>query len=65
VHDYLPEGIGILIGGNDSEALLAAVKRLADSSVERGSLGEAARRRALELDWANIAHQMAEIYHGL
>jgi glycosyltransferase involved in cell wall biosynthesis len=65
VHDYLPEGTGILIDGNDPMAFLSAIKRLADSPVERGSLGEAARCRALELDWANIARQMAEIYHGL
>jgi glycosyltransferase involved in cell wall biosynthesis len=65
VGDYLPEKSGILIDGNDPEAFLLAVKRLADSLAERRSFGEAARNRALELDWTNIAGQMAEIYHGV
>ncbi len=62
VTDYVPEGAGILLMGNKPTALLAAVQRLADSPADRSRFGEAARRRALELGWTNIAREMAELY---
>jgi len=65
VADYLPEGTGILIDGNELSTFLSAVKRLSDSPIERNSLGEAARRRALDLDWTNIAREMSEIYRKI
>ena len=63
--DYLPDGAGVLLDSNDIGELNRAVRRLATSKVERVNLGNAARRRALELDWTNMASEMAEIYRGL
>lgn len=63
VKDYLPEGTAIHLERNDPQEILNAICSLKTES--RRTLGEASRRRALELDWTNIALQMAEQYRGL
>lgn len=62
VADYLPQEAGILLANNDSSVFLNAVTKLADSEETRLRMGEAARKRALQLSWDNIAQQMSEIY---
>jgi glycosyltransferase involved in cell wall biosynthesis len=63
VKDYLPEGTGILLERNDPRDILQAIHSL--DAETRQTLGGAARRRALELDWKNIALQMRTHYEML
>jgi glycosyltransferase involved in cell wall biosynthesis len=63
VQDYLPDGAGILLEKNDPQEILRAINSLNPEA--RRTFGEAARRRALELDWTNVGLQMAEQYRGL
>ena len=65
VTDYLPEDAGIIVGNNNLQTLIAAVQKLAGSPAERNRLGKAARSRALELDWSNTAHKMADFYRQI
>lgn len=63
VKDYMPEGTGVLLERNDPQEILHAIHSLNPEA--RLALGEASRRRALELDWSNVGLQMAEQYRGL
>ena len=63
VKDYLPEGTGILLERNDPQEIIRAIYSLDPEA--RRTFGEAARHRALELDWTNVGFQMAEHYRKL
>lgn len=54
----------ILIPPHSSEALVAAVRTLADNAQLRARLGENARRRAHEFTWAHTADQALAAYRA-
>ena len=62
---YLPGHEAILIDGNDPGQLAEAIIHLAHNPTDRAHMGRAARRRAEELDWRNIAPQYAAMYSRL
>ena len=65
VADYLTEDAGILLKNNDPALLLEALNTLVESPIERSGKGMAARKRAVELSWENIANELAEIYRDI
>jgi glycosyltransferase involved in cell wall biosynthesis len=65
VQAYLPGGEAVLLKENDPDLLSDAVLRLAHHPEERRRMGNAARRRAEELDWRRIAPEFAAIYSSL
>jgi glycosyltransferase involved in cell wall biosynthesis len=65
VKAYLPGHEAILIDDNDPGQLAEAIVHLAHNPTDRGNMGRAARRRAEELDWHNIAPQYTAIYSRL
>lgn len=55
----------ILAASGDGAALVRAINHLAESPSAREELSCAARRRAEELSWHNVAARMTEIYASL
>ncbi|HVB34905.1 MAG TPA: glycosyltransferase family 4 protein [Patescibacteria group bacterium] len=57
---------GLLVEPNDPSALAEAILRLLDNEDLRLSMGEAARRRAIELfSWDKVAQDLLNVYNGL
>ncbi len=54
-----------LLVENNAEAFAEAVLSLANNSSRSTEMAQAARQRALELDWSNIAKQMEALYSSL
>lgn len=65
VADYMTEEAGVLIGNNAPLTILDAVTKIANSKDDRFRMGEAARKRAIELDWSSISKDMEEIYRRI
>jgi glycosyltransferase involved in cell wall biosynthesis len=65
VRAYVPGREAVLVESNATEALLAAVRRLADDVDLRIRMGAAARARAEELAWSNVARRHEQIYGTL
>jgi len=62
---YLPGQEAILVRDNDPEHLVAALLRLHRNPELRTEMAVAARRRALDLSWAQVAHEYATMYEEL
>jgi glycosyltransferase involved in cell wall biosynthesis len=65
VKAYLPGEEAILIHDNDPEEFVKAILHLARDRMDRENMSGAARKRAEELDWRNIALQYEAIYAEL
>jgi len=65
VKAYLPGHEAILMDKNDSQTFSDAILHLVANPHLRQSMSTAARKRAVELDWANIAPQYEAIYAQL
>ena len=65
VKAYLSGKESILIKDNDPEQLADAILHLVHTPEERRNMAQAARKRAEELDWRNIAPQYEAIYSNL
>lgn len=65
VKAYLPGHEAILMDKNDSQTFSDAILHLVANPLLRQSMSTAARKRAVELDWANIAPQYEAIYAQL
>lgn len=62
---YLSGRESILVEDNDPKRLADAILHLVDNHTERSIMGRAARKRAEELDWRNIAPQYEALYSKL
>ncbi len=56
---------GLLVEQNDPQAAADAIVLLLTDPALRARMGEAARLRAQELSWVNLARRLAEIYGAL
>lgn len=65
VRAYVYEACAILPPAGDIEAFIAAIETLKGAPEIRTQLGTAARRRAEELCWNNVAKEYAALYMGL
>ncbi len=65
VPDYVTEGCGVLTAPGDAEEMTAAVLRLLQDDSTRARMSQAARQRALELDWKQIALRLTDVYRAL
>ena len=65
LRSYLPGQEAILVKDNDPEHLVAALLRLHRNPELRTEMAAAARRRALDLSWAQIAQEHASVYDEL
>ena len=65
VRVYLPGEEAILVKDNSTENLTAAVLRLKNNPDEYRRRAKAARQRAEELDWHNIAPQYEALYRSV
>ena len=65
VKAYLPGKEAILVGDNDPQEFLDAILYLVKNPAVRLAMASAARKRAEELDWRNIAPQYEAIYSQL
>jgi glycosyltransferase involved in cell wall biosynthesis len=65
IPEYVTGGAGLLSPQGNAADLVEAIMRLARSPSLQMEMAAAARRRALELDWAKIATQMEDIYRRL
>jgi glycosyltransferase involved in cell wall biosynthesis len=59
------EKTGLLVPGDNVEALASGIRCLATDADFRRRLGDAGRRRAADFDWSAIAAQYAEVYAGV
>src|SRR5438067_3819332 len=62
IPEYVNGNSAVLTPANDANALANAIRGLAASHEIRAAMGRAARARAEELDWKNVATWMREIY---
>jgi glycosyltransferase involved in cell wall biosynthesis len=65
IRAYLPGREAFLIANNDPAALTNAVERLVRDADLRAAMAAAARRRAEELSWPNVAREVERIYQRL
>jgi glycosyltransferase involved in cell wall biosynthesis len=65
IKTYLPGNEAILIDKNDPKEFSDAILHLVDNPPLRQTMSIAARKRAEELDWSNIAPQYESIYSEL
>lgn len=65
VRSYVPGPEAILIKNNDPNQFVQAILHLFDDQPKRQEMALSARRRALELDWKNIALSYENIYSKL
>jgi glycosyltransferase involved in cell wall biosynthesis len=65
LREYVTPECGALIPPRDSEAVASAILSLRDSREQYARQSAASRTRAEQLDWGNIAREMASIYGGL
>jgi len=65
IPEYVIGGAGLLSDQGNAAELVEAVLHLARSPSLQMQMAASARRRALQLDWANIAKQMEDIYRGV
>jgi glycosyltransferase involved in cell wall biosynthesis len=65
IPEYVNGECAYLTEPGRAEPILRALKRLRESASLRTDMGEAARRRAEELKWENVAAQTMEIYRDL
>jgi glycosyltransferase involved in cell wall biosynthesis len=65
IREYLNLDCALLIQPQDIEGFVQAVVDLADDSIRRTEMAKAARQRALELQWSNIAEQTEQLYQSL
>jgi glycosyltransferase involved in cell wall biosynthesis len=60
--EYVPDTCGLLVSPGDRDALVGALRRLADDSETCLAMGRAARGRAEELDWRLAADAHRAVY---
>jgi glycosyltransferase involved in cell wall biosynthesis len=65
VPEMVGSDAGILCPPRDARSLADAVARLATRPTERTAMGQAARRRAEELDWREIAQRHHALYQAV
>ncbi|MEQ1691361.1 MAG: glycosyltransferase family 4 protein [Gemmatimonas sp.] len=63
-HAYASAQSALLVRDNDPPLLIAGLLRLRDDRTLRAQLGEAARQRAVELQWERIAPAYEALYRG-
>ena len=57
------DGAGVLVPPRDPPALARAIRRLLENPALRHDMGQAARRRVMDLfTWEKAARQMVEVY---
>lgn len=61
----VPEQTGMLCEPDSAAGLTRALRAMAGDAERLERMGEAARRRAAEYDWANIARRHLELYQSL
>jgi glycosyltransferase involved in cell wall biosynthesis len=62
VDDYLGTDSGMLLPTGDVKGMVQAALDLLQDRRARTGMGQAARRRALELSWPRIAEKLSEVY---
>jgi glycosyltransferase involved in cell wall biosynthesis len=62
VPEYATTDAAILVPPGERDALIRAIEDLANARVRRTEMGMAARSRAQELDWKNIAQETEAVY---
>ncbi|MBI3812118.1 MAG: glycosyltransferase family 4 protein [Nitrospirae bacterium] len=65
VRYYLPDGAAILVPNNDPDRFAEAIRELARRPDHLARLGQAARKRAEELDWRRISPEYQALYAAL
>jgi glycosyltransferase involved in cell wall biosynthesis len=65
VRDYVNDRFGFLAKTDDDRYLLDALIDLSKDTVKKQKMGVAAREKAMEFDWRNIARQMLHVYAEL
>jgi glycosyltransferase involved in cell wall biosynthesis len=65
VRFYLPGDEAILIKNNNVDEFVNSLLHLAENQEKRMHMGSAARKRALQLDWRNIAPLYQKLYEDL
>ena len=62
VKTYAPGGEAILVENNDPDDFIDVIRHLSENHEARHTMSLAARKRAEELDWRNIAPQYEALY---
>lgn len=65
IPEYVSDDCAILADAGDVRGLASAIRRLVASPGERAAKSDAARSRAEDLAWANVAEKMRRIYGAL
>ena len=61
----LENQVGLLVPGEDADALAQAIITLSDDAALRERLGTAGKARAQQFDWPQIARQYRDIYEKI
>lgn len=64
INDYVGPTAGRFVAKNDAPAFLALIGEFRGSPEMRTDMAKAARARALEFDWQNVAENMRRIYRS-
>ena len=62
IHDYVTPDCSILAPLRDVDAMVDAVLQLSDDVSRQRAMSQAARRRAMDFDWLQIADQQIAVY---
>ncbi len=62
ISEYVSRENAILTEPNDVDTLVRAIRKLAESRQAREQMGQAARQRAEQLHWKNVANWTREVY---